>query len=192
MTLFHDPQADGAYLALPGHPRTSGSVAWTAPIDRGWYNVGVYADFDAAGHLIGIEVLQASALLRPELLLKALPLAESDGPGAYRRRSPLWLQETTLSASADSVTQEHTTGERQEEADSAGTVIWVTFDPVASMGSIYLTAAGESTRRARKVGIDARVLATWVMFSFDAHGYLVSIEVNGSAMTPKMLELAIR
>jgi uncharacterized protein YuzE len=63
----HDPEADAAYLALspikPGEAVTQEVV----PVDGG----DVVLDFNRDGFLLGVEILGAEALLKPEVLVKA-------------------------------------------------------------------------------------------------------------------------
>ena len=184
MMVAFDPERDEAYVALPGHPRTPGSVVWTAPIDRGCHNVGIYVDFNAHGQVIGIECLHASALMRPELLNRSRPFAGADRPRLYRRRTSVSPGEASSGPHREGFAEEPTDGPGREP-------LWATYDPVAKMGSIYLCAPGKTRQTvAKTVPLDGRVLDTWVMFDFDAEGYLVKVELNGSAMTPEVPALA--
>ncbi len=66
MSIRYDPEADAAYISIGREPAAGEAVSQIAqlrnPLGRG----EVILDFDAAGHLIGVEVLTASELLRPE------------------------------------------------------------------------------------------------------------------------------
>jgi uncharacterized protein YuzE len=54
-----DDDEDVAYLTLPGHPKTAGSVAKTTRLlDLVAYTgPDIYLDFDKDGKLIGVEIL---------------------------------------------------------------------------------------------------------------------------------------
>src|SRR5207245_3635726 len=64
----YDPEADALYLTL-GPPIPPGGVALTRvlhEVDAGSCGCGdIMADFDAQGHLLGIEILGVSMLPRP-------------------------------------------------------------------------------------------------------------------------------
>lgn len=67
MKVTYDVEADAAYIYLVDEIG-AGGVARTHmcdPVDVGGM---VNMDFDAAGRLIGIEVMDASRLLSPEIL----------------------------------------------------------------------------------------------------------------------------
>ncbi|WP_043674387.1 DUF2283 domain-containing protein [Clavibacter michiganensis] len=71
MRVTYDPVADAAYVELAG-PIADGGAATTihsitTPGDRG----EVALDFDADGHLLGLEVLHASAVLPAAVLAAA-------------------------------------------------------------------------------------------------------------------------
>ena len=71
--MTHDPDADAAHIAFgddigPGRA-VSAVNAVGVPNGAGEINL----DLDAAGRLLGIEVLGASALIAPELLEAAPP-----------------------------------------------------------------------------------------------------------------------
>jgi len=73
--LTYDPEADAAYIQLvetvaPGRAQTQHHSIAT-PDERG----ELILDYDAAGCLIGVEVLGASAVLPPDVLA----VAESPG-----------------------------------------------------------------------------------------------------------------
>lgn len=75
MHLSYDAQADAAYIRLGG-PLAPGQASQQlhsiqTPGGRG----EITLDFDEAGHLLGIEVLLASAVLSPDVLATATPLA---------------------------------------------------------------------------------------------------------------------
>jgi uncharacterized protein YuzE len=58
MKLEFDPEADAAYFEI-----TPAAVETTRQIEP-----GINADYDAAGHLVGIEVLSVSKRIRPHSL----------------------------------------------------------------------------------------------------------------------------
>ena len=71
MRIRFDPEVNAAYLPVGREPRAGESVA---QIDQIYYPHGhgeIILDFDAAGHLIGVEIVGARALLRPETLADA-------------------------------------------------------------------------------------------------------------------------
>ena len=73
MDLTYDPEADAAYVALGG-PIAPGGAAQqihsiATPDGRG----EVTLDFDTEGRLLGVEVLNASAVLEPGVLDGAGP-----------------------------------------------------------------------------------------------------------------------
>lgn len=58
--------------------------------DPAQVNGQIHLDFDDEGHLVGIEVLDASRLLRPETLNESHPIAAPPGSppeGTDRRRN---------------------------------------------------------------------------------------------------------
>ncbi len=61
MKLEFDPTADAAYFEI-----SDADVAETREIEP-----GIHADYDAEGHLVGIEVLSISKRSLPEALRKA-------------------------------------------------------------------------------------------------------------------------
>lgn len=66
MTLKFDPEADAAYLPI-GRDLSPGESVFQVSEIRGPLGGGeITLDFDSEGRLIGIEVLGASKLLRPE------------------------------------------------------------------------------------------------------------------------------
>ena len=66
--LRYDPEVDAAYLAIGG-PIADGAVAQTLPIALPADARGeLFLDLDADGRLLGIEILGASLILRPEAI----------------------------------------------------------------------------------------------------------------------------
>lgn len=67
MNLRYDADADAAYIQL-AHEIGAGGVAKTYPCDPLEVGGMINLDFDAAGRLVGVEVLDASKMLPPEAL----------------------------------------------------------------------------------------------------------------------------
>jgi uncharacterized protein YuzE len=71
MKIRFDPEANAAYLPV-GRELAPGESAQQVSGIRDPRGLGeIILDFDAAGHLIGVEVLGAAQLLRPETLERA-------------------------------------------------------------------------------------------------------------------------
>lgn len=73
MRFTYDPDADAAYFYLDDDT-PPGGVAKTYCCDPGEVGGMINLDFDGSGRLLGVEVLDASALLPPHVL-------ESEGSG---------------------------------------------------------------------------------------------------------------
>lgn len=74
MRVTYDPSVDAGYISL--REIDSGGVKHTVPLDSdgGLESLGsIVLDFDGEERLIGIEVLNASDVLPPELLREAEP-----------------------------------------------------------------------------------------------------------------------
>ena len=70
MKIMHDRAVDAAYIYLV--PTIApGAVKRTYPCDPSEVNGEINLDFNAAGHLVGIEVLGASRKLSMDLLNEA-------------------------------------------------------------------------------------------------------------------------
>ena len=69
MRVTYDPDADAAYIQLASEI-AAGGVAKTHPCDPSEVGGMINLDFDSDGRLIGVEVLDASQLLPPEVLLE--------------------------------------------------------------------------------------------------------------------------
>ena len=69
MHVVYDPQTDVAYIFL-GHIIVD-RVADTHVVDLQEVGGGINLDFDEDGHLLGLEVLHASRVLRREILRTA-------------------------------------------------------------------------------------------------------------------------
>jgi uncharacterized protein YuzE len=67
MKLSYDSSVDAAYIQI-AEEIGAGGVAMTYPCDPLEVRGEINLDFDAEGRLIGIEVLDASKKLPPELL----------------------------------------------------------------------------------------------------------------------------
>ncbi len=67
LRLTYDPDGDAAYVYLQPPTVVQPSVGRTEPFDA-----TINLDFDDKGRLIGVEVLAARRLLRPELLDEAI------------------------------------------------------------------------------------------------------------------------
>lgn len=76
MQITYDLQADGAYIRIGGPIANGQATQQLHSIQTPGGNGEIILDFDDAGHLLGIEVLFASSVLTPEVLVKA---AELDG-----------------------------------------------------------------------------------------------------------------
>ena len=72
MKIMHDRAVDAAYIYLV-RTIAPGAVKRTYPCDPSEVDGEINLDFDAAGHLIGIEVLEASRKLPMDLLKEAEP-----------------------------------------------------------------------------------------------------------------------
>jgi uncharacterized protein YuzE len=72
--LTYDKTVDAAYLYLAGDI-SPGRIASTYACDPAEVGGMIHLDFDAAGVLLGIEVLGARSKLPPALLRQAKPLA---------------------------------------------------------------------------------------------------------------------
>jgi len=66
MKVRYDPEADAAYVAIGREPRRGESTSQVTEISNPLGRGEIILDFDSAGHLIGVEILSASELLRPE------------------------------------------------------------------------------------------------------------------------------
>lgn len=73
MHATHDPSADAAHIRL--RAIEDRGVASTYTCDAAEVGGMIHLDFDAEGRLIGIEVLDASRKLPPELLAGARRLS---------------------------------------------------------------------------------------------------------------------
>lgn len=71
--ITYDPKVDAAYIYLVDEI-PAGGVAMTCPCDPRQVRGEINLDFDSGGRLLGIEVLDASKTLSPELLRRAIIL----------------------------------------------------------------------------------------------------------------------
>ena len=69
MRITYDPAADAVYIYLTGDPLTRGRTTIQAPIPPG--TEGFIALDWKDGRLVGIEILDASSRLHPDLLQEA-------------------------------------------------------------------------------------------------------------------------
>ena len=67
VVLRYDPEADAAYIYLK-EPIKAGEVAETVVSDADIKMGAINLDFDAAGHLLGIEILGAKRVLGQDVL----------------------------------------------------------------------------------------------------------------------------
>lgn len=72
MRVTYDAGVDAAYIYLAAEIR-AGGVARTVPVNPLEIDGMINLDFDAEGRMVGIEVLDASRFLSPELLASAEP-----------------------------------------------------------------------------------------------------------------------
>ncbi len=72
MKISYDPAADAAYIQL-ADVIGAGGVAFTYGCDPSEVDGMIHLDFDSDGRVVGIEVLDASSKLPPEVLLQAEP-----------------------------------------------------------------------------------------------------------------------
>jgi uncharacterized protein YuzE len=82
LRIEHDDENDVAYIYLVDE-LGQGEAEAQVLVEREGMPGEVVLDFDAQGHLLGIEVLGASAILRPEVLAQANEEDEppsADGP----------------------------------------------------------------------------------------------------------------
>lgn len=70
MRVTYEPSVDAAYLQLVDEIG-AGGIAKTYPCDPNEVAGMINLDFDSAGRLVGIEVLDASKLLPPGVLESA-------------------------------------------------------------------------------------------------------------------------
>ncbi|MFJ4225258.1 DUF2283 domain-containing protein [Microbacterium sp. NPDC089695] len=71
MNIRYDPEVDAAYLALGRDVEDGEAVAQIPEIYPPGGRGEIILDLDAEGHVIGMEILGASVLLRPDVLAAA-------------------------------------------------------------------------------------------------------------------------
>jgi uncharacterized protein YuzE len=76
MSTEYDPEADAAYIKLRDDIG-AGGVDRTVMCDPAEVGGMINLDFDVDGHLVGIEVMDASRLLPPGLLVRTDDRRES-------------------------------------------------------------------------------------------------------------------
>ncbi len=79
MDLEYSEDVDAAYLKLI-EEIGAGGVAMTYPCDPAAVNGQINLDFDNEGRLVGLEVLDASRLLRSETLAESHPIGSTAKP----------------------------------------------------------------------------------------------------------------
>jgi len=67
LRMTYDPVADAAYIYVTD-PIEDGASVKGAILDHGLAGTAVVGDFDSEGHLLGVELLGVSRLLRPGVL----------------------------------------------------------------------------------------------------------------------------
>jgi uncharacterized protein YuzE len=67
LRMTYDPDADAAFIYV-SDPIERGGVASSSVLDKFTPGASVIASFDANERLLGIELLGASRLLRPDVL----------------------------------------------------------------------------------------------------------------------------
>lgn len=72
MRVTYDATVDAAYIYLAADI-PAGGVARTVPVDPSEIDGMINLDLDAEGRLVGIEILDASRVLNPQLLASAEP-----------------------------------------------------------------------------------------------------------------------
>jgi uncharacterized protein YuzE len=78
MRTTYDSDADAAYIYL-AEEIGAGGVAKTVAVDPTGVGGMIHLDFDRQGHLIGVEILDASSFLPPDVLGGGY--IGRDGPG---------------------------------------------------------------------------------------------------------------
>jgi uncharacterized protein YuzE len=68
MKVKYDSSVDAAYISLLDEDERMHPFGFTYACDPADVNGQIHLDFDTAGRLIGIELLNASKLLSPRLL----------------------------------------------------------------------------------------------------------------------------
>jgi uncharacterized protein YuzE len=77
MRVTHDAEADAAYVYLVDEIGR-GEVAKSHVADIALENAALTVDFDSNGRVLGIEVLGASRVLRPETIQAAEDITDHD------------------------------------------------------------------------------------------------------------------
>lgn len=72
MKITYDPSVDAAYIQLMNSVVPGQAIAQSPTIPTPGNGGEVILDFDAAGLLLGIEVLNAASVLPPEVLATAI------------------------------------------------------------------------------------------------------------------------
>lgn len=74
MQITYDSQADAAYIRIGGPIADGQATQQLHSIETPGGNGEITLDFDVAGHLLGVEVLFASAVLSPEVIANSTKL----------------------------------------------------------------------------------------------------------------------
>ncbi len=77
MRITYDASVDAAYIYVVDRIG-AGAVHKTYPCEPDGVTGSINLDFDASGHLLGIEILGAKSVLPAEVLMKADSLATHD------------------------------------------------------------------------------------------------------------------
>lgn len=80
MNIRYDPTANAAYLPVGREPHDAEAARQVDNIRDPLQGSAIILNFDETGHLIGVEVLNASHLLRPEDLDRAEHPIETGTP----------------------------------------------------------------------------------------------------------------
>lgn len=183
MKVYHDAVSDTAYIVLPGHGGSRGSVARTITIDKTSRNRRVYADVDDKGRLVGLEVDEASHVVSSDLLATAQPFAETNLLSYFR---------AAMDGAKQAGLEEGKSAQDDLLSDPGPAVFSVEFDHEAGLGYIYLARRGGEPRpAATQVSTDLSVADFGLVYDFDRDGYLVGIELGRRAMTEELMEVAV-
>lgn len=163
--IRYDLSANVAYMPVGRDSSEAGDPERVADILDPKHPGDIALDFDAGGHLIGVEILEARTLLRPVTLSEARWIGvETDPP----------------------VTQESSIGVNQVDADPFGLADDVrqrrlVYDPEADAAYLAVgrdAQSGESDTQIYGIS-DPRKLGE-IILGFDTEGHLIGIEMLGA------------